>query len=158
MKVTYKANGGLKLRTALSPFSFLEVADKMTQTEETPVSGALGDYLEAIYELSGDKSYVRVTDISVYLNISKPSVNRAVNTLRAQGLVEHKPYGDISLTEKGREVGAEIYKRHRIVKRFLMNILDIPSDMAEREANYIERGVSRYTIDKMAELTDCKMA
>ena len=74
MKVTYKANGGLKLRTALSPFSFLEVADKMTQTEETPVSGALGDYLEAIYELSGDKSYVRVTDISVYLNISKPAM------------------------------------------------------------------------------------
>ena len=126
----------------------------MTQSEKSPVSGALGDYLEAIYVLSKDKPYVRITDISVYLNISKPSVNRAVNTLREQGFVEHKPYGGINLTELGRESGAEIYERHRIVKRFLTEVLNVTPEMAEHEANYIERGVSRHTIDKMAEFTE----
>ena len=130
----------------------------MTQSEKSPVSGALGDYLEAIYALSRDKSYVRITDISVYLNISKPSVNRAVNTLRALGLVEHKPYGDISLTDEGCETGAAIYERHCTVKRFLTEILNVPDDIAAREASYIERGVSTYTVDKMAELTDSKNA
>ena len=126
----------------------------MTQAEKSPVSGALGDYLEAIYALSLDKNYVRITDISVYLNISKPSVNRAVNTLMERGLVEHKPYGDISLTDGGREAGSVIYERHAVVKRFLTSVLDIPAETAEREASYIERGVSRYTVDKMAELTE----
>ena len=130
----------------------------MTQAETSPISGALSDYLEAIYVLSNDKPNVRITDISVYLNISKPSVNRAVNTLRKQGLAEHKPYGDITLTDKGIEVGAAIYERNGIVRRFLTDVLNIPDETAKREANHIERGVSRNTIDKMAELTERKKA
>ena len=118
----------------------------------------MGDYLKAIYVLSKDRKNVRITDISVYLNISKPSVNRAVNALREQGFAEHKPYGDISLTDKGREVGAAVYERHSLVKRFLGEVLNIPDDLAEREANYIERGVSRYTIERMAEATERKKA
>ena len=126
----------------------------MTQQENSPVSGALGDYLAAIYVLSKDKPHVRITDISVYLKISKPSVNRAVNSLSEQGFAEHKPYGDISLTDKGYEAGEAIYERYRIVRRFLNEVLNIPDDIAKREANYIERGVSGYTIERMAELTE----
>ena len=102
----------------------------MTQAEKSPISGALSDYLEAIYVLSEEKPCVRITDISVYLNISKPSVNRAVNTLRELGFAEHKPYGDISLTDKGRAAGAQMRERHEIVKRFLTAVLNIPADTA----------------------------
>ena len=126
----------------------------MIQAEELPISGALGDYLKAIYVLSKSESHVRITDISMYLNISKASVNRAVNMLCEQGFLEHKLYGDIIITDKGCKVGAQIYERHNIVRRFLTGVLDIPEDAAEREANYIGRGVSQRTIDKIADLTE----
>ena len=46
------------------------------------ISSALEDYLESIYEISKQKTSVRITDIALALKISKPSVNRAVNTLK----------------------------------------------------------------------------
>ncbi len=130
----------------------------MVEAERSPVPGALGDYLAAIYVLSRSKPTVRITDISVYLNISKPSVNRAVNNLSKQGLVEHKPYGSISLTDAGRDAGAEVCARNDIIRRFLTETLMVPEARAKIEASYIERGVSRDTIDKMEELIGGKKA
>ena len=87
------------------------------------ISSALEDYLESIYEISKQKTSVRITDIALALKISKPSVNRAVNTLKKQGLVSHEPYGDIILT--------------------------IPEDDAEKEACQIEHNISQNTVEKM---------
>ncbi len=87
---------------------------------------------ESIYEISKQKTSVRITDIALALKISKPSVNRAVNTLKKQGLVSHEPYGDIILTEKGFELGEAVYHRHTMIKKFLVNVLHIPEDDAKK--------------------------
>lgn len=50
--------------------------------EEYGISNALGEYLSAVYELSESKPSVRITDVALYMNISKPSVNRAMNSLK----------------------------------------------------------------------------
>lgn len=113
------------------------------------ISSALEDYLGAIYDISKTKSSVRITDIAVLLGISKPSVNRAVNTLKKQGLVRHEPYGDIILTDCGKEIGETLRFRHRMVKKFLMNVLRVPEHEADIEACQIEHNISQNTIDKM---------
>ena len=113
------------------------------------ISSALEDYLESIYEISKQKTSVRITDIALALKISKPSVNRAVNTLKKQGLVSHEPYGDIILTEKGFELGEAVYHRHTMIKKFLVNVLHIPEDDAEKEACQIEHNISQNTVEKM---------
>ena len=113
------------------------------------ISSALEDYLESIYEISKQKTSVRITDIALALKISKPSVNRAVNTLKKQGLVSHEPYGDIILTEKGFELGEAVYHRHTTIKKFLVNVLHIPEDDAEKEACQIEHNISQNTVEKM---------
>ena len=95
------------------------------------------------------KRRVCVTDIALALKISKPSVNRAVNTLKKQGLVSHEPYGDIILTEKGFELGEAVYHRHTMIKKFLVNVLHIPEDDAEKEACQIEHNISQNTVEKM---------
>ena len=112
------------------------------------ISSALEDYLESIYEISKQKTSVRITDIALALKISKPSVNRAVNTLKKQGLVSHEPYGDIILTEKGFELGEAVYHRHTMIKKFLVNVLHIPEDDAEKEACQIEHNISQNTVEK----------
>ena len=76
-------------------------------------------------------------------------VDKAVNTLKKQGLVSHEPYGDIILTEKGFELGEAVYHRHTMIKKFLVNVLHIPEDDAEKEACQVELNISQNTVEKM---------
>ena len=71
--------------------------------ETTRLSASLEDYLKEIYLLNLEGQEVRVTDIARSLGISKPSVNRAMNTLKELQLLEHEHYGKIILTESGSE-------------------------------------------------------
>lgn len=121
----------------------------MAETTQIRLTEALEEYLGAIYTLSADRSAVRITDIALKLGISKPSVNRAVNSLRHAGFVSHEPYGDIYLTEKGETYGRRVYGRHCQIKRFLVNVLNISPEEAEREACLIEHDLSQNTVDKM---------
>ena len=109
------------------------------------MSQSLEDYLEAIYRLSLSIE-VRVTDIAADLSLSKPSVNRAVNALKEQGYVEHEYYGKITLTETGTEKGKEVYKRHLLLKSFLMTQLGVDRETAETDACRMEHVMSETTV------------
>ena len=90
-----------------------------------------------------------MTDLAVKLNISKPSVNRAINTLKNQGYVEHEHYGSLFLTEEGLKIARDIAGRHVILKRFLVEILEVEEETAEREACAIEHDFSAGTMKKI---------
>lgn len=120
------------------------------EDNETKVSASLEDYLEAIYFLNGKNEGVRVTDVAVELNISKPSVNRAINTLKNQGMVEHEHYGALILTEKGLAIAEKIAGRHVMLKRFLINVLGVEESVAEGEACAIEHCLSSDTIERIS--------
>ncbi|MDR2938801.1 MAG: metal-dependent transcriptional regulator [Clostridiales bacterium] len=117
--------------------------------QKTRVSPSLEDYLETILFLSQKKDAVRVTDIASDMNISKPSVNKAMNLLKSKGLVEHEHYGTISLTSRGLEIAQNIAGRHTIIKRFLMGLLGVEEEVAEEEACLIEHSMSKDTVDKL---------
>ncbi len=117
--------------------------------DKRSISSALEEYLEAIYEISASKQNVRITDIALRLGISKPSVNRAVNTLKNHGLVWHEPYGDIVLTERGRKMGESVNRRHIMIKNFFMKVLSLTENDAEKEACRIEHSISENTVEKM---------
>lgn len=121
----------------------------MPVQDNTIITSALEDYLSAIYKISASKSNVRMTDIAAILGISKPSVNRAVNTLKKQGLVSHEPYGAIILTEYGKNIGAEFQRRHTMIKKFLINVLGLNDSDAEKESCRIAHGISSSTLEKM---------
>ncbi len=115
------------------------------------VTASLEDYLEAIYVLNKKNGHVRVTDVAGELEISKPSVNRAINTLKGQGLVNHEYYGDLSLTEEGRKIAVDVLKRHRLVSSFLTDCLGVDEETAEKEACLIEHHLSGQTVKKLEE-------
>lgn len=113
------------------------------------VTKSLSEYLTAIYSLAQQGNSVRTTDISAHLGISKPSVNRAVNSLKQAGLVSHKPYEDIALTAEGYTYVEKVYARHENVKSFLLNVLNINPMSAEKDACVMEHDLSQETIDSM---------
>ena len=66
------------------------------------------DYLEAILELSEQSPNVKSVDVAKKLEVSRASVNRAINLLKEQGDITQERYGDVYLTEKGIEEGKKI--------------------------------------------------
>ena len=59
------------------------------------LTSSLEEYLKTIYILSNTEKQVRVTDIAKKLGCSKPSVNRALNNLKLENLIEYEAYKDI---------------------------------------------------------------
>lgn len=113
------------------------------------VTPSLEDYLEKMYFIYVRNGNVRVTDVANEMNISKPSVNRAIHHLKAHGLVTHEPYKQLCLTEKGMKMAASVANRHRILKRFLAEILLVSDEAAEDDACKIEHLISSETLLKL---------
>ncbi|HCC35805.1 MAG TPA: hypothetical protein DEQ02_09345 [Ruminococcaceae bacterium] len=110
---------------------------------------SLEDYLEAIYICQISRGEVRITDIAAETGFSKPSVNRAVNTLKEGGFVEHEYYGKIRLTEKGERFAANVYERHVTLKNFLKNQLGVDEKTAEEDACRMEHVMSEQTVKSL---------
>jgi DtxR family transcriptional regulator, Mn-dependent transcriptional regulator len=117
--------------------------------EMMELSKSREDYLEAICEICEEEKVARVTDIASHMSVSLASVNYALKALRKSGLIKHKRYGYIELTEKGSKIGNAIYKKHKLIRSFLINVLNVDKNIADRDACGIEHVVSQETCDKM---------
>jgi len=108
------------------------------------------DYLEAVGFLSDDgEGSVRVTDIADKLGVSKPSVLTAIKALEDRGFVEHERYRGVTLTATGKVRSAEIQSRHEFLRAFLRNVVDVPDDIAEKDACRMEHVLSEATLERM---------
>ena len=105
------------------------------------------DYLETIYLIHLNHGFVRVKEIARETGNSMPSVSNAVKILEKNGFVDHPKYDLITLTKKGRIKAESIYRRHRLIHRFLHDVLGVARETAEKDACRIEHNVSDETID-----------
>ena len=110
---------------------------------------SLEEYISTIYILEKTNKKIRVTDIATKMLTTKPSVNRALKTLREKGYVNFEPYTDITLTDEGREVAQEISKKYDIVKIFLTEILGVSQKTAEIDSLKIKAVISEETEQKL---------
>lgn len=108
------------------------------------LSPSLEDYLEEIYRISQRGETVRVTDIAACLNVSLPSVTRALQRLDESRYINYRRYKDILLTDKGKELGNFLVERNRIIREFL-KLIDSACDVAA-EAEAMEHYLSLPTL------------
>jgi len=120
----------------------------------TQYSKSVEDYLEAIYVIGEEKGNVRIKDIAELLNVKLPSVTEIVKKMQEEGLLEHTPYGEIYLTEKGKSIGEKVWQKHKILYIFLKDYLGISDDVAFKEACLIEHSVSSDTIEKLKQFLE----
>ena len=114
------------------------------------VSKALEEYLKAMYILKKQNGNIRVTDIAEKMNCSKPSVNKALNNLKANGLVNYETYGTIQLTDDGENLAKKIIEAYDIVYLFLKDVLNLQEKNAKNEAEKIKSAISDDTINSLA--------
>ena len=113
------------------------------------LTGSQEEYLKTIYLLEKNNEKVRVTDIANKLKITKPSVNKGINTLKEVGLVNYKAYGSISLTEEGEKLAISVIKRQDILEMFLVEVLEIDQKQATEEAKAMKHAISESTALKL---------
>lgn len=107
------------------------------------------EYLKTIYLLQKNNNKVRVTDIANKLKITKPSVNKAIKTLKELELITYEAYGDIELTKKAEEIAKDIIKRQDIIEMFLVHALELDEKKSREEAKKMKHAISEETIKKL---------
>ena len=112
------------------------------------------EYLQTIYLLEKSKKEVRMTDIANKLNKTKPTVNYAMNSLKEEKLINYEVYGQITLTNLGKNAAEKVLEAYDIVCLFLTEILKMDKAEAENEANKIKATLQDETINKLAKYTN----
>lgn len=103
------------------------------------------NYLETILMLLQQNGSVRSIDIATYMNFTKASVSRAMSILKRENYILMEADGSIVLTETGVVKAKAVLERHRLLTRFLHENLNVPEDIAEKDACRIEHVISPET-------------
>ena len=112
------------------------------------------DYLEAISNLQKSHKLARVKDIAAMVNVTMPSVTKALKGLRERKLVDYEKNSFIGLTPKGAAVAERITARHSILVEFLTRTLLLPEEKSEAMACELEHAVDADTIERLRRLVD----
>lgn len=119
------------------------------------LSPSTQNYLKTVWGLSEWSSEpVTPTLIAERTGLKLSSVSDAVRKLAGQGLVDHAPYGAVSLTETGRGFALAMVRRHRLIESFLVRVLGYSWDQVHEEAESLEHAVSDFMIDRIDELLE----
>lgn len=99
------------------------------------------NYLETILVIHNKKGYCRSIDICNEMGFSKPSVSVYMKNLREDNYISVDNSGNITLTDKGREIAEKIYERHNVIAGFLMQ-LGTSEETAYHDSCKIEHDIS----------------
>lgn len=108
------------------------------------------DYLETILILQKKLGMVRSVDVARYMEVKKPSVCVAVNSLKEGGFLTMDKDHFLFLTDIGKEVAEKIYERHRFFTKILIEA-GVDPKQAEIDACKIEHDVSDQSFQKLKE-------
>jgi len=100
------------------------------------------EYLEAIYGLVEDGRKAKTTVLAKKLGVKPGSVTEMLKRLSKSGYITYRPYEGAVLTQKGLQVGQKLKRRHRILERFLFDILGIRKERVHDEACRMEHAIS----------------
>jgi DtxR family Mn-dependent transcriptional regulator len=114
---------------------------------------AVDDYLKAILELSG-ASGERVTSsaLAAHLDVRAASVTGMLQKLAEQrpSFVRYEKHYGVRLSELGKRRALEILRHHRLLERFLHDVLDFSWDEVHDEAERLEHYISERLEDRIA--------
>jgi DtxR family Mn-dependent transcriptional regulator len=105
-------------------------------------SKSVEDYLKALYILSRNGKAVSTTDVAEHFKIAPASVTEMLKKLAGKGYVKYSPYRGAQLTNKGFQAAEKIIRKHRLLERFLHDVLRIKNENVHSEACMMEHALS----------------
>lgn len=114
------------------------------------VTRMVEDYVTLIwkaYEWPGGRP--ATTEMAEQLGVTASTVSANLKKLARDGYIDYEPYGQIVLTDAGRQVAVAIVRRHRIVESYLVEALGLSWDQVHDEADRLEHAVSDLVLARM---------
>ncbi|MBI2709175.1 MAG: metal-dependent transcriptional regulator [Actinobacteria bacterium] len=118
------------------------------------VSKSEREALKAVYRLTVDRSVAHTGDLADALRISPGTATTTVKRLAERALVAYTPYRGVELTESGRVAAVAAIRRHRIVERFLSDMLGYAWNEADRLAGSFEHDLPQEVEDRIYRALD----
>lgn len=116
------------------------------------VSENVEEYLECIWELTQDGTPARTTDIAKRMKVSPASVTEMMQRLDTAGYITYEKYKGVTLTESGMLIGSHIKRKHRLLERFLVDVLGIDNEKSHDEACRLEHMLSDESERRISEM------
>jgi DtxR family transcriptional regulator, Mn-dependent transcriptional regulator len=107
------------------------------------------EYLETMYWLEEAGLPMTGANIARAMQLSAPTVHEMVGRLERDGYVSRNPDKSLAFTDSGQEHASHIVRRHRLVERFLTDVLGIPWDEVHEEAERLEHAMSSVLEERM---------
>jgi DtxR family Mn-dependent transcriptional regulator len=115
------------------------------------------EYLETLFWLFEAGLPMTGANIARAMQLSPPTVHEMVGRLERDGYITRGADKAISFTDAGREHAEAIVRRHRLIERFLTDVLGIPWDEVHEEAERLEHAMSPVLEERMlAAIGDAK--
>lgn len=108
-------------------------------------------YLETIYYIEHEGDVPRPGRIAEWLGVSAPTVSVSLQRLARDGWVTVADDRSVHLSDAGRVAAACVVRRHRLVERWLTDVLGLDWATADREAAVLSHGVSDTVLDRLDE-------
>jgi len=107
------------------------------------------ELLKSVYRLSTSDDAAHTGALAERLGVSPGTVTAIVKRLAERGLLDHRPYNGVELTTTGRRAAVAAIRRHRIVERFLADMLGYAWNEADRLAGAFEHDLPKEVEDRL---------
>lgn len=116
------------------------------------ISENIEEYLEVLYRNGSNGEQVSTTQLSKDLGIAPGSVTQMLKKLEDLGYIVYTPYKGATLTDDGMKIAQNITRKHRILEKFLLDILKVKQENIHDQACEME-----HTLSDEAERALCTM-
>lgn len=119
---------------------------------ESKISENIEEYLEVLYRNGSNGEQVSTTQLSKELGIAPGSVTQMLKKLEDLGYITYTPYKGATLTDEGMKIAQKITRKHRILEKFLLEVLKVKEENIHDQACEME-----HTLSDEAERALCTM-
>lgn len=127
----------------------MDTVDVWKEFNENPITHSGAHHLLAIFELTKDRGYARVTDVARSLKITTGSASTNLKNLKKTGLVVEDDNRFLNLSDEGRKLAVAIMSHRNTLQDFFVKVLGVSEQQAEIDACKTEHLISLETSSKM---------
>jgi DtxR family Mn-dependent transcriptional regulator len=121
------------------------------------VTVAEEEYLQTLFWLHEAGLPMTGANVARAMQLAPPTVHEMIGRLERDGYITRAGDKSISFTDSGQQHAMEIVRRHRLIERFLTDVLGIPWDEVHEEAERLEHAMSPVLEERMlAAIGDAK--
>ncbi len=106
------------------------------------VTVAEEEYLQMLFWLFEANLPMTGANLARAMQLSAPTVHEMIGRLERDGYITRARDKSISFTEEGRREAEEVTSRHRLIERFLTDVVGVPWDDVHEEAERLEHAMT----------------